>query len=300
MSTLSRPAPGTAILSAMMRAAHLLLDGEPKIFSDHFASKLAGFDSEAQLKIGLERFLAAVAADAGRETAEVTFRYLRAGMTLRSRYTEDELERAIERGLAQYVILGAGLASFAYRQRTAARGLRVFEVDLPSSQHWKRERLRTLGIAEPDGLVYVPLDLEHQTLEEGLRAAGYRAEQPAFFSWLGTTQYLTADAVFKTLEAIASLAPGGEVVFTYQAPEAAQDADDRRVLHVLKTRAAQGGAPWLSSFEPAGLVARLATSGFAEAVDFGPDQARARYFAGRTDDLVVPRLSRIMKARVAR
>jgi len=183
----------------MMRAAHLLLDGEPKIFSDHFASKLAGFESEAQLKVGLERFLAAVAAAAGRETAEVTFRYLRAGMTLRSRYTEDELERAIERGLAQYVILGAGLDSFAYRQRAATPGLRVFEVDLPCSQHWKRERLRTLGMAEP-----------------------------------------------------------------------------------------------------AGLVARLATSGFAEAVDFGPEQARARYFAGRTDDLVVPRLSRIMKARVAR
>jgi O-methyltransferase involved in polyketide biosynthesis len=135
---------------------------------------------------------------------------------------------------------------------------------------------------------------------EGLRAAGYHVEQPAFFSWLGMTQYLTTSAVFETLKEIASLAPGSAVVFTYHVPEDSLEGGDRRVRRVLSARAAQGDAPWVSSFEPATLAAQLATSGFADAMDFGPEQARTRYFADRTDDLVVPRLSRIMKARVGR
>jgi methyltransferase (TIGR00027 family) len=116
-------------------------------------------------------------------------------MTLRSRYAEDELGAAIERGIAQYVILGAGLDSFAYRRKAVAPHLRVFEVDLPASQQWKRERLRALHVSAPDGLVFVPLDFARQALVAGLCAVGFRVEQPAFLSWLGTTQYLTADAV---------------------------------------------------------------------------------------------------------
>jgi len=284
----------------MMRAAHLLLDGEPKIFSDSFALSLSGFEGEAELTAGLEKFVAALAADGGAECAQATFKYLRAGMTMRSRYTEDELSHAIQHGMAQYVILGAGLDSFAYRRRDLACLLRVFEVDLPTSQQWKRARLRALNMSEPDDLVFVPLDFERQTLVDGLSAAGYRLENPAFFSWLGTTQYLTREAVFKTLEEIASLASGTEIVFTYQVPEDTLDVRDRQVLNVLSARAAQGGDPWVSSFEPGPLAARLKTSGFADAMDFGPGQALTRYFADRTDDLVVPRLSRLMKARVGR
>jgi methyltransferase (TIGR00027 family) len=290
--------PRTAILSAMMRAAHLLLDGEPKIFSDPFALSLSGFEGEAGLTAALGNFVATLEADAGVECARATFNYLRAGMTMRSRYTEDELSDAVQRGIAQYVILGAGLDSFVYRRKTLAPVLRVFEVDLPSSQRWKRERLRALNMAEPDGMVFVPLDFERQRLVDGLRAAGYRVDRPAFFSWLGTTQYLTAKAVFKTLKEIASLAAGSEVVFTYQVTEDALAGGDRQVLHVLKARAAQGGAPWVSSFEPAALVARLKGSGFSDAVAFGPERALTRYFAARTDGLVVPRLSHLMKARV--
>jgi methyltransferase (TIGR00027 family) len=281
----------------MMRAAHLLLDGEPKIFSDPFASKLSGFEGEAALTAGLAQFVATLAADAGVESAQGAFRYLRAGMTMRSRYTEDELSRGIEREIAQYVILGAGLDSFAHRRPTLASRLRVFEVDLPSAQHWKRERLRALNLSEPDGLVFVPLDLERRPLVEGLRAAGYRVEQPAFFSWLGTTQYQTANAVFETLKEIASLAPGSEVVFTYHVPEDALEESERQVRRVLSARAARGDVPWISAFEPASLGARLERLGF-DAMDFGPEQARTRYFADRTDDLVAPRLSRVMKARV--
>jgi methyltransferase (TIGR00027 family) len=154
-------------------------------------------------------------------------------------------------------------------------------------------------VPEPDGLVFVPLDFEQQALVDSLCAAGFRTEQPAFVSWLGTTQYLTADAVFDTLKAVASLAPGSEIVFTYHVPEGTLGASDRRVRQVLSARAARGGTPWISTFEPTTLAARLETPGFAEVVDFGPEQARIRYFTGRTDGLVPPRLSRLMKGRLA-
>ncbi len=214
----------TAILSAVMRVAHLQLDGEPEIFSDPFALGLSGFESEAPLTESVSKFLATLTADAGAECAQATFNYLRAGMTVRSRYTEDELTHAIRRGTAQYVILGAGLDSFAYRRRDLASLVRVFEVELPTSQHWKRERLRALKMSEPEGLVFVPLDLERQVLLDGLCAAGCRVEMPAFVSWLGTTQYLTTEAVFKTLKETASRAkrgPLGELVRTGHAGRAA-------------------------------------------------------------------------------
>jgi O-methyltransferase involved in polyketide biosynthesis len=146
--------------------------------------------------------------------------------------------------------------------------------------------------------VFVPLDFERQALVEGLCAGGFRVEQPAFLSWLGTTQYLTADAVFETLREVASLAPGSEIVFTYHVPDGALEGPDRRVRQVLSARAARGGTPWVSSFDPATLAARLQTSGFVDASDFGPEQALVRYFAGRTDGLVPPRLSRLMKGQV--
>jgi methyltransferase (TIGR00027 family) len=282
----------------MMRAAHLLFDGEPKIFSDPLALSLSGLNGEAALKAALARFAATLATDVGEACAQATMKYLRAGITTRSRFAEDELDRALERGVAQYVILGAGLDSFAYRRKALLPRLRVFEVDLPSSQRWKRERLRAVNLSEPNGLVFVPLDLERQTLVKTLRAAGYHVEEPGYFSWLGTTQYLKTDAVFKTLEEIASLVPGSEVVFTYHVPEDALEEHNRQVRHVLNARAARGGAPWVSSFDPAALVVRLKTLGFADAMDFGPEQAEARYFTCRTDALVVPRLSRLMKARV--
>jgi methyltransferase (TIGR00027 family) len=288
----------TAVLSAVMRAAHLLLDGEPKIFSDPLALGLSGFEGEAALTASLSKFVATLAVDAGAECAQATLTYLRGGMTLRSRYTEDELSHAIHRGIAQYVVVGAGLDSFAYRRQDLAPFLRVYEVDLPTTQDWKRRRLRALHMSEPAGLVFVPLDLERHALVDGLCAAGYRSDVPAFFSWLGTTQYLTTDAVFKTLKEVASLAPGSEIVFSYHVPRDTLDVGDRQVLNVLSARAAESGAPWVSSFDPASLALRIETLGFTDAVDFGPEQALARYFTDRTDGLVAPRLSHLMKARV--
>ena len=130
---------------------------------------------------------------------------------MRQRYTEDELGKALERGVGQYVILGAGLDSFAYRRPDLAGVVRVFEVDHPATQQWKRARLQELNITPPSNLTFVPVDFEQQTLAEGLRAGGHRPELPTFVSWLGVTTYLTEAAVFETLRYVASLAPAARL-----------------------------------------------------------------------------------------
>jgi methyltransferase (TIGR00027 family) len=290
----------TAIISAMIRAAHLAFDGEPKIFTDPLALALSGAENEAALKASLDNLGVAIAASAGVRRAEEAYRYLRTIMTLRSRFTEDELDQAMQRGIAQYVILGAGLDSFVYRRRDLANMLRVFEVDLPEIQSWKRARLRAVNIPEPENLTFVPLDLEQQPLVGALHAAGLRREDPTFVSWLGTTQYLTADAIFNTLRQVASLAAESEIVFQYQIAEDLLDEDNRQILEVLRAGARASGEPWLSLFDPARLAEQVKALGFVDVTDFGPEQALERYFVGRTDELRPPVLSHFMKARVGR
>ena len=129
---------------------------------------------------------------------------------MRSRYTEDELSKALARGIKQYVILGAGLDSFAYRRRDLADVLRVFEVDHPATQQWKRVRLQELGIELPPNLTFIPINFEQQTVTAALQAGGYWPEEPAFFSWLGVIGYLTEEATFKTLREVVAAAPGSE------------------------------------------------------------------------------------------
>lgn len=289
----------TAIVPAMVRAAHLLFDGEPKIFADPLALELSGAGTASALQARLDALHAQVAANAGPERAAALFRYLHSIMTLRSRYTEDELDGALQRGVGQYVLLGAGLDSFAYRRRDLAGVLQVFEIDLPTTQEWKRARLRELHIDIPSNLTFIPIDFERQTLMDTLRAGGYRSETPAFFSWLGTTQYLTAEAVFKTLREVASAAAGSEIVFQYQVSEAVLDEESRQLMEVLKA-AVRGasGESWLSLFDPTSLAAQVRELGFTQVWDFGPEAAFTRYFAGRTDGLPVPYLSHLMKARV--
>lgn len=288
----------TAVVAATMRAAHLVLDGEPKIFVDPLAGPLAGAADEAALRQKLGRLSAAIEADVGPDRAGAVFRYMRSIMVLRSRYTEDELGVAVERGVRQYVILGAGLDSFAYRTSGPSEGLRVFEVDLGETQEAKRARLRELGIEQPARLSFVPLDLERRTLVESLCAGGFRKDAPAFVSWLGTTQYLTEDSVMATLSELASLAPDSEVVLQYQVAEHLLPEPDRELFRIISRRAKESGEPWLTLFDPSDLATRLRGLGFSDVSDFGPQQAAARYFAGRQDRLSPPGLSRLMNARV--
>lgn len=288
----------TAMMAAMIRAAHLLLDGEPEILRDDLALGLSGVENETALRAALEGLQAEIAQRTTPEFAHSLFRYVRAFLTFRSRYVEDELSKAIERGVAQYVILGAGLDSFAYRRRDLARAVRVFEVDHPTSQQWKRARLHTLGVELPPNLTFLPLDFETQTLREGLRAGGYRLEEPGVFSWLGVVQYLTEDAIFSTLRDVASLAPGTEIIFEYEILDSLLDEESQRMVTVLKANAAARSEPWLSFFDPASLMTRLRELGFTEVWDLGPEEANKRYFGGRTDGLCISNIGHLMKARV--
>jgi len=282
----------------MLRAAHLILDDDPKIFQDPLALKLSGVETEAALRAALNTLHADLAQRLTPDRAHALFRWMRANSMMRQRYAEDELGKALERGATQYVILGAGLDSFAYRRPDLADVLQVFEVDHPATQQWKRVRLRELNIALPSNLTFVPVDFEQQPLADGLHVGGHRPELPTFVSWLGVTPYLTEAAVFETLQYVASLVPGSEIVFEYWLPESLLDDENRRRLEVFKAFAAARGEPYLSLFEPTALAARVKALGFAEAWDFGPEEATARYFAGRTDGLCALPLSHLMKARI--
>ncbi|MBI3801609.1 MAG: class I SAM-dependent methyltransferase, partial [Deltaproteobacteria bacterium] len=265
----------TARGAAMLRAAHVLLDGEPKILTDNFAMGLSGVDSDVALQAALETMQADFAQRANPELARALLRHLRASVTMRSRYTEDELSEAITRGVRQYVILGAGLDSFAYRRRDLIEVVRIFEVDHPATQQWKRARLQELQIELPPNLTFIPIDFERQTLADALRTGVCHLEEPVFFSWLGVTGYLTEEAIFKTLREVATAAPGSEIVFGYGVREELLDRESQQMRTALKGQVAARGEPTLSLFDPTSLAARVKAVGFAQVWDFGPEAANA-------------------------
>ena len=160
--------------------------------------------------------------------------------------------------------------------------MRVFEIDLPAMQQWKKARLQELNITLPGNLTFVPVDFEKQNLTEELRSHGFRKDIPAFFSWLGVTQYLTESAVFQTLREVASMATGSEIIFEYVLPESLLDGSDRQMVAGGKTNP---GEPWISMFEPVELAERVKETGYSEVWDFGPEEAYATYFRDRTDEL---------------
>ena len=174
----NRPS-ATAQRAAMRRAAHQLLD-DPKVFDDPLALSIIGREDESALRADPRQFEASPLSP-----------YLRAFVAARSRRAEDELASAVRRGVHQYVIVGAGLDTFAYRNPYPQGVLHVYEVDHPATQTWKRARLEEAGIALPGDLTFAPVDFDTQTLEEGLRGAGYDHGKGAFFSWLGVTEYLS-------------------------------------------------------------------------------------------------------------
>jgi methyltransferase (TIGR00027 family) len=286
---MERRGPGqTAISCALLRAAHDLLDDAPKILADSFARDLVGLGSDAELRKALDADVYARLPD---------FPRLRTVFALRSRYTEDELGMAVQRGISQYVILGAGLDSFAHRRGDLMHVLHVYEVDHLASQSWKRARLAELGIPVPPTLHYVPLDLRHATLRNGLAAGGVARDAKAFFSWLGVTQYLPRDVVLNTLrEIVSAAAPGSELVVQFVVPPATLTREDAGLVTALADIAASIGEPYQSFFEPEDLQDQLKQIGFDEIVHFGPEEATKKYLLGRTDGLRLPGYFRMIKA----
>ncbi len=274
----NRPS-ATADGAALLRAAHQLLD-RPPIFEDQLAARLVTPESADRLRTDLASFETPV------------LRALRASVAIRSRFAEDRLADAVRRGVGQYVILGAGLDSFAYRNPFPS-ALHVFEVDHPSTQARKQERLRAAAVAQPAGLTFVPIDFERETIAEALARRGFEADRDAFVSWLGVTIYLRREAVLRTLAWAATLAAGSEIVFTYSAPRDRPPA----AWSALAARAEGHGEPWITFFEPDELAGELRRLGFAELVDFGPQEAYARYCRDRSDGLRTGGAGHLMSAR---
>jgi methyltransferase (TIGR00027 family) len=260
----------TAVLTAVARVLQRT-EPRPWVMDDHLALGLAGPEGQALL---------------ARLRAEVPRTHLLAfsrWICVRARYAEDVVEQAAGGGLGQYVILGAGLDSFAYRRADLLDRLRVFEVDHPATQEWKRRRLTAIGVALPAGLVFAPVDFERQTLREGLERAGFDFGLPAIFSWIGVTMYLTLDAIHGTLVTVARCAAGSRLVLTYNQPPTALTGATAQIAATFAGLAAELGEPFVSRFTQAEIARLLHGHGFGDITDFGPDEARAAYFQGRAD-----------------
>jgi methyltransferase (TIGR00027 family) len=200
--------------------------------------------------------------------------------------------------MAGFLILGAGLDSFALRRRDLAGSLRVFEVDHPLTQQWKRNRISELNLSLPPHLVFVPVDFERQALTDALTAAVYQTDKPSFFSWLGVTQYLTPEAIDNTLREVSRLATGTEIALEYTLPEGLLDEEQKHYVGLCKARAAERAEPWLSFFTPEEMSSKLEQLGFVRIKHLTPEEAFERYFAGRDDDLPCPIAHRLITARV--
>ena len=256
----------SAAQAAGTRAAHWLLD-EPKILDDTLAEALAG------------EFAAGIIAMVRADPMVFAPRFT---LAARSRLAEETVSDA-QAGADQYVLLGAGLDSFAYRRSARGDGLRIFEVDQPATQSWKRQRLADIGITIPESVTFVPIDFERQDLDAQLSRAGFDSARPSAVAWLGVTNYLTGEAIADTLTRIADWAAGTRLVFDYLIPERLWDSFpgwDGNLMRRIAAGSAASGEPWVSLFSPEDIEALLRAHGYDNIEDYDHDAIRSVYMGG--------------------
>ena len=276
----SRTAHGVAL----HRAAHQLLD-RPPIFADPLALAVVGTRARRALEADPLRWERRPFADR-----------LRAFLAVRSRLAEDALAAAVAGGVTQYVVLGAGLDTFALRDPYGS--LRVFEVDHPATQAWKRRLLAEAGLAPPPSLAFVPVDFERQDLAHELAAAGFDPSRGAAVAWLGVVPYLERDAVLATLQwAAGAVGDAGVLVFDYGAPAPRWHIGLRLAAWRLASRVAAAGEPFRTLFRPAELAEVLRGSGFGDVEDLDGDALTERFCSGRADGLKVGGLAHVVVSR---
>jgi methyltransferase (TIGR00027 family) len=261
---------------ALRRARHQQVD-RPLVLDDPIVPRLVDLESSAASESEADR-------------------RLRAFVVARSRFAEDLVADVHGRGVRQYVVLGAGLDTFAYRNPWSE--LRVFEVDVPATQTWKRIRLRAASVPEPPLLTFVPVHFETDTLADGLARSGFDATQPAMFSWLGVVPYLTPDAVRRTLAFVGSLPPSTAIAFDYTPDPSTMTPARRAAFDALAARVAAAGEPFRSAFDPVELDCELRRSGFTRTDDWDTDRINGLYFANRADGLRTGGAGRLMRAYV--
>lgn len=249
----------TALGAAVHRAVHQRVEGGA-IFADAFAASILDDETRARLD---------------EAAADLSQRPMRLFIAARSRFSEDALTACVARGACQVVVLGAGLDTFSLRNPHA--GVRVFEVDHPATQRWKRERLEQSALATPASLTFAPVDFERQSLGGGLAAAGFLADRPAFFQWLGVVPYLTRQAFSLTLDFIAGV-PDSEVVFDYPEPFENYPAERRENVMAVADSAAARGEPWLGLYQPAEISEMLRSKGFRTVEDLGLAELTERFY----------------------
>jgi methyltransferase (TIGR00027 family) len=259
----------TALRVAIRRAAHQLMEN-PRVLDDPIALPLIGRGNVRDI----ERACHPVAQD------------FRCFMAARSRFTEDQLAQSVTSGVTQYVVLGAGLDTFAYRNPFPA--LHVFEVDFPATQEWKRFMLAEASIPIPPNLTFVPLDFEHKALTAGLIEAGFDTTQPAFFGWLGVAPYLTIEAFRATLAAVAQLPAGTGLCFDYAFNPNSLTGRRRIVFELLSVRVAAAGEPFRLFFSPEEIERELIAAGFSSVAHCDSARLNSLYFEGRADRLHLP------------
>jgi len=281
----------TSQMTAYSRGYHAVHD-LPKIFDDFLANRLLAEEERAsierQMMTAFRSFNPVSAASFPDQAAALAW-LMQAGAALpivlgRARYAEESLEEAVKQGARQYVMLGAGLDTFAFRRPELVERLQVFEVDHPATQAYKRNRLAELGWEHPTSLHFVPVDFMQKSLTTALTCSAYDPRVPTFFSWLGVTYYLSRDVVFDTLRAVADVAPSGSsLVFDYLDTDAFVPMKAApRVLRML-WNVQELGEPMQAGFDPFMLAAELAPLGLRLHEDLSPWDIQGRYFMGRTD-----------------
>ncbi|MFI0780452.1 class I SAM-dependent methyltransferase [Streptomyces sp. NPDC021212] len=261
----------TAVRTALWRAMHVQADAPPHVIEDEIGLRLAAPGEEWRDRPDMD--------------PDATGGF-RAAMVARARFIEDLITEQAERGVGQYVILGAGLDTFAQRKPEIASRLRIFEVDQPGPQAWKRRRLAELGYGVPEWLHLVPFDFEAGgSWLERLATAGFDPGQPAVIASTGVSMYLTKDATSATLRRIAGLAPGSTLAMTFLLPTELVDDADRPGLRASKEGARASGTPFLSFYTPREMLDLAREAGFRDARHVSGASHAARYFAGRADGL---------------
>jgi methyltransferase (TIGR00027 family) len=273
----------TAMMVAVSRDDHRSYDAPPWILDDPYARDLVG-PSWRDIRVSCQATF-----------REPVRRQVRASLVARSRYAEDRLVAGPYR---QYVILGAGLDSFAWRHPDLLGALRLFEIDHPATQTWKRARIDDLGLAVHDEHVFAPIDFETGTLRSGLDRAGFDWSQPAFFSWLGVTVYLTTEAIEATLHTVADCGPGSEIVLSYDATASFRDDLGREMMEAESNLLASVGEPYSTLFSPTHAEALVEHCGLEVAEHLTPDVLHDRYFLDRSDGLRPSTAERLIAARV--
>ena len=277
MADAPRAAPDhTAIRVALWRAIHVESDPPPHVLDDTIGLKLAAPDDNWRARPDMN--------------PEATKRF-RASILARARFIEFLAAELARRGIGQYVILGAGLDTFAQRRPETASHLQIFEIDRPGPQEWKRQRLVELGFGVPEWLHLVPANFEDGDFEAGaewmeaLEASGFDRGKPAIVASTGVSMYLTREANAATLRRIAALAPGSTLAMTFMCPMELADPEDRQPRAWAEAGARAAGTPFISFFSPAEIVAFARECGFKDAQHVSAAMLNQRYFAGRSDGL---------------